>query len=303
MRMVLARSLDGKFVVLDGLFLGTELDVERSAVLKFSDFCKLTYKRTPAIKNQIEYTKKLFESTGAKLSYSDEYYQKLFNGAKNLSPDICSQIPNPISRSNVEEFFIQFMDEDFALEKMDQIGIPRKKSVDLEAWVAALADQLQMIIHENKEEPEIIMDSYQKYLNSPKKIEERYIQPLYSNDRIWVENTPSDQNYQVSFYEKITHTWVIHNMGPNIWAQRYLKCMDGKDVSIRPSDRKIPIPDVKPNGIIKISTVFDARGKENKATSVWKMMDANDQDCFPDDRHALNVVIDVTNPNYSEERK
>jgi hypothetical protein len=79
--------------------------------------------------------------------------------------------------------------------------------------------------------------------------------------------------------------------------------MDGKDVSIRPSERKIPIPDVKPNGIIKISTVFDARGKENKATSVWKMMDANDQDCFPNDRHALNVVIDVNNPNYSEERK
>lgn len=301
--MVLARSPEGKFVVLNGLFLGTELVVERSADLNFSDFCKLTYKRTPSIKNQREYVKKLFESTGANLVYSDEYYQKLFNDGKRLSPDICDQIPNPISRSNVEEFLIQFMDEDFALEKMDQLGIPRKEVVDLGAWVAALADQLQIIVHANEDEPEIIMASYQKYLNSSKEIEERYIQPLHLNDKIWVENTPSEQDYRVSFYKKITHTWVIHNMGTNIWTQRYLKCMDGKDVSIRPSERKIPIPDVKPNGIIKISTVFDARGKENKATSVWKMMDANDQDCFPNDRHALNVVIDVKNPNYSEERK
>lgn len=290
-------------MVLNGLFLGTELVVERSADLNFSDFCKLTYKRTPSIKNQREYVKKLFESTGANLVYSDEYYQKLFNDGKRLSPDICDQIPNPISRSNVEEFLIQFMDEDFALEKMDQLGIPRKEVVDLGAWVAALADQLQIIVHANEDEPEIIMASYQKYLNSSKEIEERYIQPLHLNDKIWVENTPSEQDYRVSFYKKITHTWVIHNMGTNIWTQRYLKCMDGKDVSIRPSERKIPIPDVKPNGIIKISTVFDARGKENKATSVWKMMDANDQDCFPNDRHALNVVIDVKNPNYSEERK
>lgn len=290
-------------MVLNGLFLGTELVVERSADLNFSDFCKLTYKRTPSIKNQREYVKKLFESTGANLVYSDEYYQKLFNDGKRLSPDICDQIPNPISRSNVEEFLIQFMDEDFALEKMDQLGIPRKEVVDLGAWIAALADQLQIIVHANEDEPEIIMASYQKYLNSSKEIEERYIQPLHLNDKIWVENTPSEQDYRVSFYKKITHTWVIHNMGTNIWTQRYLKCMDGKDVSIRPSERKIPIPDVKPNGIIKISTVFDARGKENKATSVWKMMDANDQDCFPNDRHALNVVIDVKNPNYSEERK
>ena len=290
-------------MVLNGLFLGTELVVERSADLNFSDFCKLTYKRTPSIKNQREYVKKLFESTGANLVYSDEYYQKLFNDGKRLSPDICDQIPNPISRSNVEEFLIQFMDEDFALEKMDQLGIPRKEVVDLGAWVAALADQLQIIVHANEDEPEIIMASYQKYLNSSKEIEERYIQPLHLNDKIWVENTPSEQDYRVSFYKKITHTWVIHNMGTNIWTQRYLKCMDGKDVSIRPSERKIPIPDVKPNGIIKISTVFDARGKENKATSVWKMMDANNQDCFPNDRHALNVVIDVKNPNYSEERK
>jgi hypothetical protein len=301
--MVLARSPEGKFVVLNGLFLGTELVVERSADLNFSDFCKLTYKRTPSIKNQREYVKKLFESTGANLVYSDEYYQKLFNDGKRLSPDICDQIPNPISRSNVEEFLIQFMDEDFALEKMDQLGIPRKEVVDLGAWIAALADQLQIIVHANEDEPEIIMASYQKYLNSSKEIEERYIQPLHLNDKIWVEKTPSEQDYRVSFYKKITHTWVIHNMGTNIWTQRYLKCMDGKDVSIRPSERKIPIPDVKPNGIIKISTVFDARGKENKATSVWKMMDANDQDCFPNDRHALNVVIDVNNPNYSEERK
>ena len=61
--------------------------------------------------------------------------------------------------------------------------------------------------------------------------------------------------------------------------------MDEEDVSIRPSKRVIPIQTVEPNKIVKLSVDFDSRGKENKAISVWKMMDANNQDCF----QAMNI--------------
>jgi hypothetical protein len=108
------------------------------------------------------------------------------------------------------------------------------------------------------------------------------------------------QNYQVAFYKKITHTWVIHNMGKVTWKDRCLKCMDEEDVSIRPSKRVIPIQTVEPNKIVKLSVDFDSRGKENKAISVWKMMDANNQDCFPGDTNVLNVVIDVVNTQLLE---
>jgi hypothetical protein len=214
---------------------------------------------------------------------------------KKLSLDISQQIPNPIQHNEVEQFLLQFFDEKRAKETMDRVGIPKSDTIDLNAWVAALADQLQIIIHENEDKQEIIVASYQAYLNNPKEKNSRYIRSLYSNDAIWVENPPAQQNYQVTFYKKITHTWVIHNMGSNVWTGRYLKCIDGDDVSIRPSKKTIPIPDVNPTEIIKLSVEYDSRGKENKAMSVWKMMDLNDQDCFPGEKNALNVVIDVIN--------
>jgi len=293
--MVLAISAERKYVVLVGLFLGTAIGRKRGVILEFSDFCKLTYRRSTSVPNQRVFAKKLFESTGAELHYSDGYYQKLFNDGKKLSLDISQQIPNPIQHNEVEQFLLQFFDEKRAKETMDRIGIPKSETIDLNAWVAALADQLQIIIHENEDKQEIIVASYQAYLNNPKEKNSRYVRSLYSNDAIWVENPPAQQNYQVTFYKKITHTWVIHNMGSNVWTRRYLKCMDGDDVSIRPSKKTIPIPDVNPTEIIKLSVEYDSRGKENKAMSVWKMMDLNDQDCFPGEKNALNVVIDVIN--------
>lgn len=293
--MVLAISAERKYVVLVGLFLGTAIGRKRGVILEFSDFCKLTYRRSTSVPNQRVFAKKLFESTGAKLHYSDGYYQKLFNDGKKLSLDISQQIPNPIQHNEVEQFLLQFFDEKRAKETMDRVGIPKSDTIDLNAWVAALADKLQIIIHENEDKQEIIVASYQAYLNNPKEKNSRYIRSLYSNDAIWVENPPAQQNYQVTFYKKITHTWVIHNMGSNVWTGRYLKCIDGDDVSIRPSKKTIPIPDVNPTEIIKLSVEYDSRGKENKAMSVWKMMDLNDQDCFPGEKNALNVVIDVIN--------
>ncbi len=153
---------------------------------------------------------------------------------------------------------------------------------------------------QNEDERETIIASYQAYLNNPEERDVRYIRTRYRNDAIWVENPPAQQNYQVTFYKKITHTWVIHNMGSNVWTGRYLKCMDGDDVSIRPSKKTIPIPDVNPTEIIKLSVEYDSRGKENKAMSVWKMMDANNQDCFPGDTNVLNVVIDVVNTQHKK---
>lgn len=297
--MVLAIGTGRKYVVPRGLFFGTATGRERSAVLKFSDFCKLTYKRSTSIPNQKVFVEKLFKSTGASLQYSPDYYQKLFNGGKALTSDISEQIPNPIQHENVEQFLMQFFDVTHASEAMDKVGIP-KSEVNLQAWVAALADQLQIIIHQNEDERETIIASYQAYLNNPEKRDVRYIRTLYRNDGLWVENPPIEQNYQVAFYKKITHTWVIHNMGKVTWKDRCLKCMDEEDVSIRPSKRVIPIQTVEPNKIVKLSVDFDSRGKENKAISVWKMMDANNQDCFPGDTNVLNVVIDVVNTQLLE---
>ena len=64
---------------------------------------------------------------------------------------------------------LQFFDEKRAKETMDRVGIPKSDTIDLNAWVAALADQLQIIIHENEDKQEIIVASYRAYLNNPRR--------------------------------------------------------------------------------------------------------------------------------------
>jgi len=63
---------------------GTAIGRKRGVILEFSDFCKLTYRRSTSVPNQRVFAKKLFESTGAKLHYSDGYYQNFSMMGKNL---------------------------------------------------------------------------------------------------------------------------------------------------------------------------------------------------------------------------
>lgn len=167
---------------------------------------------------------KLFKSTGASLQYSPDYYQKLFNGGKALTSDISEQIPNPIQHENVEQFLMQFFDVTHASEAMDKVGIP-KSEVNLQAWVAALADQLQIIIHQNEDERETIIASYQAYLNNPEERDVRYIRTLYRNDGLWVENPPIEQNYQVAFYKN--HPYMGDSQHGKSYLERSMLKMHG----------------------------------------------------------------------------
>lgn len=54
-----------------------------------------------------------------------------------------------------------------------------------------------------------------------------------------------------------------------------------------------PIPDIGPNGIIKIATNFEARSIEKKFIVEWDMKDSNDQSCFRMSA-GLNVTVNVS---------
>ena len=54
-----------------------------------------------------------------------------------------------------------------------------------------------------------------------------------------------------------------------------------------------PIPDIGPNGIIKIATNFEARSIEKKFIVEWDMKDLNDRSCFRMSA-GLNVTVNVS---------
>ena len=56
---------------------------------------------------------------------------------------------------------------------------------------------------------------------------------------------------------------------------------------------EILIPDVGPNGIIKIATNFEARSMEGKFIIEWDMKDSKDQSCFRMSA-GFNVTVNVS---------
>ena len=71
---------------------------------------------------------------------------------------------------------------------------------------------------------------------------------MYSKKEVENEN----KSYDVYCYEKFIHTWVIHNSGSVMWQGRKLVFKNSNSVCPRSSCLEIAIPDVEPNGYIKI---------------------------------------------------
>lgn len=172
--------------------------------MKFSDFCKLIYECSTSITYQKAFVKKYFEGTGASFQYSPDYYQKLSDGEKKSSPDISEQIPNTIQNENVVQLLMQIFDVPNASAAIDKVGIP-KLEVNLQAWVASMEDQLQIIIHLKEVERKAIIASNQANLNNPEERDVRYIRLSYPKHGLWVENPPLKQNSKVPFYKRITY--------------------------------------------------------------------------------------------------
>lgn len=104
--------------------------------------------------------------------------------------------------------------------------------------------------------------------------------------------------------ERFEKIWEIQNGGAVDWKGRRLKCVDEPlaaglsrealaMVCLVPDEPEIPIPDAAPGDVVRLSVWLTAPLVPATCVSIWKMVDAEGQLCFPR-LNGLNVVVVVS---------
>ena len=183
---------------------------------------------------------------------------------------------------------------------MNKFSLPGNAETSLAALSWALAEQFQIIIHEPDSHADVVAAEYQRYLTETADTLSALFQPLYDGDSYWNQSDRSS-TYNLDFYEKITHEWVIRNMGKVRWTGRKLICTNHKQIPPRADADSINIPDTNPGETVTVAVAFDARGVEGRYESTWAMVNADGDDCFPSGSGSLKVTIMVVNKAFCKD--
>ena len=247
----------------------------------------------------------VFEAAGSSYTFTSRgaystsnYGAKLFNGSKPLSTKHRASFPNPINTTSLARYLLEHIKKESVRTVMDYFTIPTDSDVNTSALTKALADQLQIIIHEPNSDDDIIATNYQQYLTQPETDEPSFHKPLYAGDAFWVVSAPADRRHVVDFYEHFTHTWKLLNSGKIAWTGRRLICVNRDSITPCAMQLSIDIPDTAPNGHVVLSVEFDARGNEDTFESQWVMVDKDDKECYPNYSSPFNVTIVVENKTF-----
>lgn len=273
--------------------------------MDFARFCKGIYDFIDGVSLQDDFVIQVFKAAGSTYSFSTKkvysnsnYAGKLYNGSKPLSGNHRGSFPNPIDIDGLAKYFSEHIKKESVRNVMNYFTIPTDSEINMTALSRALADQLQIIIHEPDRSDDVIAANYQQYLNEP--VEEKWSphKSLYESDSFWVENTIPGRKHTVDFYETFTHTWKILNSGKVAWKGRKLICTNLHDIVPTTLITSVDIPETLPGERATVFAEFDARGTENVFVSSWTMVNSEGKDCFPEASGPLSVTINVENRSF-----
>ncbi len=261
-------------------------------LIEFHDFCRCAYEGITDLANQGDFVDGIFKAAGSSYAFStsdryshSNYPTKMFNGGKPLSGKIRRSFSNPIDKKGVTAYLEKHIDSDKVRTVMNKFSLPGNTETSLTALSWALSEQLQIIIHEPDSHVDVVAAEYQHYLTKTADTLSAPFQPLCDGD----------------FYEKITHEWVIRNMGKVRWTGRKLICTNHKQIPPRADTDSIDIPDTNPGETVTVAVAFDARGVEGRYGSIWAMVNAVGDDCFPGSNSTLKVTIMVINKAFCKD--
>lgn len=276
-------------------------------LIEFHDFCCYAYEGITDLANQGDFVDGIFKAAGSSYTFStsdryshSNYPTKLFNGGKPLSGKIRRSFSNPIDKKGVTAYLEKHIDSDKVRTVMNKFSLPGNAETSLTALSWALSEQLQIIIHEPDNHVDVVAAEYQRYLTETVDTLSAPFQPLYDGDSYWNQSDRSS-TYKLDFYEKITHEWVIRNMGKVRWTGRKLICTNHKQIPPRADTDSINIPDTNPGETVTVAVTFDARGVEGRHDSTWAMVNADGDDCFPSSNGTLKVTIMVVNKAFCKD--
>lgn len=262
--------------------------------MELINLCKAVYPSCKKkLKSQAKFMDALFTAAalGSKPWIEDSYKKSLFNGHKPFTDNLKSEFRNKDNLTALKNFFIENIDD--AGKVLSELGIPEKDGeADLDALAYALAKQLKLIIGSMEEDVEdIIALEYQEAKNNnTRTAEDTAIKPLYVGDSV---SAFYDRSHVIQSYDKVSHTWELHNNGKIKWIGRKLVYIRGAKDRPEANPSVIDIPDVEPKKSIKITTTFNGRGFDGITNCIWEMQDANGQNCFPQRESLFAVTIDA----------
>lgn len=278
---------------------------EEVSRIEFKHYCKGIYDETQGVPNQDTFVIEMFESSGSSYVFNDRsaysrsnYAAKLYNGGKPLSGKIRRSFPDPINKSGYAKYLVEHIKKASVRTVMNYFTIPTDADENIEALAMALADQLQIIIHEPDGNADVVATNYQQYLIAPVERGWTPKKPLYDGDAFWVDPQVTVRTHTVDFYERFTHTWKIINTGSVPWKNRKLVCQNADEITPTAEQICIALPDTDPNRSATVAVEFDARGEEETFVSKWFMVNEDDSNCFPEFSGSLNVTIDVRNMRF-----
>lgn len=269
--------------------------------IKSQEFLRDLYRYLYRKENQGVYIIEFFNAAGCKTftlprlktQRTTQYLENERHYAKDRSVfQMREDFPNPIDIEGLSHYLSDSIKDDCVRECMDHFGIAAVHEENKMYLARALALQFQWFIESDSEDVDNkIAVEYEALVNGSDDSFELRNSALYPGDYFWVEE--KNQKHNVNCFEDFEHTWVIHNAGTVYWSGRKLVLQGENKNSPRPREIEIPIPDVGPNGIIKIATNFEARSIEGKYIVEWDMKDSKGQSCFYMSA-GLNVTVNVS---------
>ena len=259
-----------------------------------ANFCKGIYPACPAFTNHEGFIDGLCDAAGRKLTISVSYKRNLFGGSKPFVQSQKMDLRGHDNQKALEDFFYQNIADAKVMDVLLAFSVPEKNEPNKKALSAALALQMKALIDcsDDEEADDLIISAYQEAKAAPTD-EETLIsafKPLYQGDDVYVGTNPT---YKIGSHDTVPHTWSIMNVGKVAWIGRKLVYRRGPKDRPEAIPSEIPIPTVKPQENIKITTTFDGRGFDGVFHCFWEMQDSDGENCFPKRDSLFSVTIDA----------
>lgn len=258
------------------------------------DFCKGIYSSCPTITNQQDFIDGLFKAAGGTAYISVSYKRQLYNGDKVFVEAQKSDLRGHDNQKTLEDFFYTNIADGKVMDVLQAFSVPEKHEPNKKALSTALALQMKALIDcgDAEEADDVVLAAYQAAKAAPADDETviSTFKPLYPGDGVYVGTNPT---YKIGSHDTVTHTWSIMNVGKIAWIGRKLVYRRGAKDRPEAQPSEIPIPTVKPNESVKITTTFDGRGFDGIFHCFWEMQDSDGENCFPKRDSLFSVTIDA----------
>lgn len=232
--------------------------------------------------------RKIATVAGATLYVGDSTLQKACNGNGILQSDVKASImTNWNAREKDVLAYIDWLIKDIE-QTATRLGIPKADDYNKELLCKAVRYQFAIFFDTaGTEVDNHIPDVYQRLLDDPNAIP-IITAALYPGDAAYDYSKSKRQEMDV--YGILHYEMELQNMGKIPWVNRAMVYVD-EGAMVRPSIDRIPIPEKQPNAIVKLHFDLTGRGAEGTSYMRWKMVDANGEDCFPNEPDKFYLEI------------